>query len=578
MNLDRSSYPPAQATQRYELRCIRCKTVNDERATTTYCTECGSVLRIYYQDSVHGLTFPLQTLPPDPLRKRETELYKLEALSLRYKAELYGKMEFQNPTGCFKDRGSFIEVLKARELGAKAIALASTGNMAASVAAYAAVFKIPCYVFVPEITSEGKLAQAMIYGAHILKIKGDYSTCEALCRKVSARMGFYLAGDYVFREEGQKSASFEIALQQPFDFDYVLIPVGCGTNFGALHKGFMEAQASGLLHRIPHLVAVQPEQSSPVIEGLAKGAKIVKERVVTNAGAVAAADPIDFYKVLEGVQATKGMGLTVSENELLEALREMALTEGIFTEPACALPLAAVKKYPDHFTGKRCLLILTGTGLKDTGVVTRNALVSPVLPPDPEQILDFIASGYLDLQQERWGKPKDTSAKPLNLDREHRRLYEQYLEQINRKGKELTPYESEVLQQLVLQEQIGLSIPFKVLDYDIQVRKNSLVVASITFQLDDGAIIQHEASGVGPVDAVLRCAKRLTDLHLPLQLVYHRVEVLSPDSRSLVVVSMKLSYADQFVEVKAASPDTIEAALYAFIKGLAIALDSQKKV
>jgi threonine synthase len=271
----------------------------------------------------------------------------------------------------------------------------------------------------------------------------------------------------------------------------------------------------------------------------------------------------------------------------------MALTEGIFTEPACALPLAAVKKYPEHFSGRRCLFILTGTGLKDTGVVTRNALVSPVLNPDPEQILEFIASGYLALQQARWGKPKPEAADPSKLDQEHRRLYEQYLEQIKRKGKQLSEHESEVLQELVLQEQLDLELPVQVVDYDIQVRKNSLVQAFITFQLQDGSIVQQEATGVGPVDAVLRCAKRVTDTLLPLQLVHHSVEVLSGESHSLVVVSMKLRNLklqemkfqdmktpdeESFIEVKSASPDTIEAALHAFIKGLAIALHQQKKV
>ena len=565
------SWPIANASSEYQLRCMSCHQPNDERETTTYCTQCGGVLRVEYSKPISGLTYPLRELPPDPLRTRETEFKYLPALSARYGMECFAKMELQNPTGCFKDRGSYVEVLKARELGASAIALASTGNMAASVAAYAAVFDIPCYVFVPETTSEGKLAQAMIYGAHILKIKGDYSTCESLCRKVAADNGFYLAGDYVFREEGQKSAAFEIVAQQPTAMDFVMVPVGCGTNFGALWKGLTEAKTSGLIAHLPRMVAIQPEHSSPVVEGIAKRKKIIKERVTTNAGAVAAANPVDFDKVLDGVDASNGLALWVTEAEILDSLREMAITEGIFTEPACALPLAAAKRHPEHFKGKKCLFILTGTGLKDTGVVTRHALASPVLDNDLTQVNAFIRSGYLNAQREGWGKSRETLTVQLNMDTEHQLMYEQYLSRIERKGKQLTAKELEVLQTLVFNEQIGLKYPIEVIDYDVRMKKGGLVNAEMTLRTDQGEIIQPEATGAGPVDAILKCAKLATDAIIPLDVVNHNVEVLSPDSNSLVVVSLTLKGPDQEFVVKAASPDTIEAALNAFIKGVAIA-------
>ena len=133
----------------YTLRCISCNAVNDERKTSTYCTECGSVLTVDYHESRKEIQYPLNTLLPDPLKHDATTLRRLSRLSELYGADLYAKLELENPTGCFKDRGSFVEVQKALELGADAICLASTGNMAASVAAYACYFKIPCFVFVP---------------------------------------------------------------------------------------------------------------------------------------------------------------------------------------------------------------------------------------------------------------------------------------------------------------------------------------------------------------------------------------------------------------------------------------------
>ncbi|MEN9839935.1 MAG: threonine synthase [Bacteroidota bacterium] len=285
----------------YTLRCFVCDALNDERETSTYCTTCGNVLTVVYNEAVTGNHVPLKDPIPDPLRTRPTELKRLNTLSELYQADIWAKLEFQNPSGCFKDRGSFIEVRKAIELNADAICLASTGNMAASVAMFAGYYKLPCFVFVPDTTSEAKLAQATIFGANILRIKGDFSTCEHLCKEFAKSGNYYLAGDYVFREEGQKSFSFETIEQGGTDFDHVLIPVGCGTNYGAIHKGFEEAKVAGLIDRLPHLDAVQPEHASPVVEGIFKREKIIKKSVSTMATAVAASDPIDFYKVLSGI-------------------------------------------------------------------------------------------------------------------------------------------------------------------------------------------------------------------------------------------------------------------------------------
>lgn len=188
----------------YIVRCISCNTINNEKETSTYCTQCGSVLEVIYNEARKEIQLPLKEIQPDPLKTNPTSLKYLSRLSEMYGAELYAKLEFENPTGCFKDRGSYIEVLKAIELGADAICLASTGNMAASVAAYACYFKIPCFVFVPEKTPEAKLAQSTIYDATIIKIKGDFKTCEILCREFAKSGNYYLAGDYVFRQEGQK--------------------------------------------------------------------------------------------------------------------------------------------------------------------------------------------------------------------------------------------------------------------------------------------------------------------------------------------------------------------------------------
>ncbi len=563
----------ATATTGYQLKCVANGHINSEEETTTYCTQCDSVLRAYYDESSDDIQYPLEKLVPDPIKTHPSTLTKLDRLSETYGADLHAKLEFEHPTGCFKDRGSYIEVQKALELNADAICLASTGNMAASVAAYACYFKIPCFVFVPEKTSDAKIAQVTIFDANIIRIKGDFSTCEALCREFAKSGNYYLAGDYVFREEGQKSFAYELLDQDGDDFDYIFVPVGCGTNFGAIWKGFTELKEAGRIDKRPKMVAIQPEQSSPVVEGIFKKEKIIKKQVNTMAQSVAASDPVDFHKVLLGIEESDGMAYTVSEDEILQSLKEMAVEEGHFTEPACAIPLASFKNNLDKFKGKKCLFVLTGSGLKDTAVVAKHSHSSPVLSPDIDKVINYIDSGYIEMQKKSWGKAKDTFMANLKMDEGHQQLYNEYVSKINKKGKTLSNNEIEVLQSLVFNEDLDLTYPVEVLDYKVTMRKHGLVHAKVKLDIQAEDVIT-EAKGVGPIDAILTAMKSETDSIFPLEVSNHQVEIQSPDTDSLVVVTLTLSNNDQEWVSKGASPDTLEAVIQAFTKGLAIAMKS----
>lgn len=555
----------------YTLRCITCNHVNDERETSTYCTNCGSVLTVDYNEIRKEIQYPLENIVPDPLKTHNTALRPLSRLSEKYGADLYAKLEFENPTGCFKDRGSYVEVLKAIELGADAICLASTGNMAASVAAYACYFKIPCFVFVPERTPEVKLAQSTIYDATIIKIKGDFKQCELLCREFAKSGNYYLAGDYVFRQEGQKSFSYELLEQGPIDYDYIFVPVGAGTNFAAIFKGLKEMQAAGQIEHIPSFVAVQPEQSSPVVEGIFKKEKIIKDQVNTMADAVAVADPFDFYKVMEGIDETNGLAYTATENELLDSMKEMTIEEGFFTEPACAIPLACFKNNLNQFKGKKCLFVLTGTGLKSSQIVSKYSLSSPVLSPKLERIQQYIESGFPELQRKSWGQSREMIMGNVNMSEEHSRLYDEYVSGINKKGKTLKEEEIKALKSLVYNEDLDLVHPVEVLDYKLTMRMHGLVSAAVKLKLPNDEEIISLDQGVGPMDAVLTAIKAETDTFIPLEVKNHQVEILSPDTDSLVIVSLTLEKDDFTFTTKAASPDTIEALIQAFVKGLAVA-------
>jgi len=554
----------------YKMTCIMCGAENSEKKTSTYCTTCGGVLQIEYEESRSEIQYPLSSIVPDPLKNHPSALKHLNRLSKTYGAELYAKLEFEHPTGCFKDRGSYIEVQKALELEADAICLASTGNMAASVAAYACYFKIPCYVFVPEQTSEAKLAQATIYDAIIIRVQGDFTTCEALCREFAKSGNYYLAGDYVFREEGQKSFSYELIQQDDKPFDFVFIPVGCGTNFGAIYKGFREMYDAGTIEKIPKLVAVQPETSSPVVQGIFKREKIVLAQSNTMASSVATSNPIDFYKVLRAIDDTGGDALTVTEDEILESLREMATVEGHFTEPACALPLAAFKNNLEKFAGKRSLLVLTGSGLKDTKVVAKHSLTPPVLKPDLDHIQSYIHSGFVEIQQKSFGKSRDNLLANLKLGENQQELYRKHVERINKRGKTLHKNEMQYLQTMVLNEETDLESPVEVLDYKITMRKEELIEAGVMLKINGEEITSRE-KGVGPIDAIINAIKAESDKILPIEVVNHEVEILSPDTDSLVVVTLTFEKDGQTWRTKGASADTIEAVINAFEKGLAIA-------
>ncbi len=555
----------------YKVVCISCGQINDENKTSTYCTNCGDVLEVHYAMPLDQIQYPLKEFKPDPLKSNPTSLKFLSRLSEKYGADLYAKLEFENPTGCFKDRGSYIEVLKALELGRDAICLASTGNMAASVAAYACYFKIPCFVFVPEKTPEAKLSQSTIYDATIVKIKGDFKTCELLCREFAKSGNYYLAGDYVFRQEGQKSFSYELLEQGLTDFDYIFVPIGAGTNFAAIYKGYKEMLAAGLIKKIPSFVAVQPEQSSPVVEGIFKKEKIIADSVNTMADAVAVADPFDFYKVYEGIERTDGHAFTATEDELLSSMKEMAVEEGFFTEPACAIPLACFKNNTEVFKGKKCLFVLTGTGLKSAHIVAKYSLSSPVLDPKLERIKQYIDSGFSDLQRNSWGQSREMIMGNTAMSTEHARLYDEYISGFDKKGKTLKEEEIKALKSLIYQEDLDLEFPVNVLDYKLTMRKNSLVSAAVKLRLPNGEKIISLDQGVGPLDAVLTAIQAETDEFIPVEVINHQVEILSPDTDSLVICTLTLQKEDHTFTSKGASPDTIEALIQAFLKGLAIA-------
>jgi len=334
------------------------------------------------------------------LRESPTPLVKSKSLGKQLGVNLHFKMESKNPTGSFKDRGSAVDVSVAKEMKANGIVLASTGNMAASCSCYAAAAKIPCFVFVPEGVPMAKLAQVVAFGGKIVQVKGSYNDAARLAEAIAERMGFFLAGDYAFRVEGQKTAAFELMdqlfLKEP---DMVVVPIGCGTNIAAYAKGFNEYCQLGLTTKIPQLIGVQAEGASAVVNSFKEGRSTVipVENVNTVASAIAIGMPIDGIKALDAVYSTNGQAVTVSDMEILQAQYLLSTEEGLFVEGSSAATFAALIKMASQqdLMGKKIVCILTGDGLKDPSSILKAVAEPPTINPEEHEFLLLYEENYL---------------------------------------------------------------------------------------------------------------------------------------------------------------------------------------
>jgi threonine synthase len=291
--------------------------------------------------------------------------------------KLYVKNEGENPTGSFKDRGMTVALSKAQELGKSKVVCASTGNTAASLAAYSARAGLQCVVIVPEgKVAAGKMLQVMIHGAKIFQVSGDFDEAmRAVIELTERRKGFYLMNSLnPFRLEGQKTLAYEVCDQLGGKApDTLVLPVGNGGNISAIWKGFSEFHELGLTKTRPRMIGVQAVGAAPI----AKAVRRNQDRIqpVTNPRTIASAirigSPVNWAKVLPAIKESHGTAETVSDKEILGAQRDLASKEGIFVEPASAASIAGLRKSREAGRIDRSDLVVcvtTGHGLKDPSV------------------------------------------------------------------------------------------------------------------------------------------------------------------------------------------------------------------
>lgn len=325
------------------------------------------------------------------LHEGDTPLIFAPKLSEELDLEIYFKYEGLNPTGSFKDRGMVMAVAKAVEEGSHTIMCASTGNTSAAAAAYAARANLRCIVLIPNNNiALGKLAQAMIYGAEIIAIEGNFDQALTIVRDICEKNPITLVNSVnPYRLEGQKTAAFEICDSLGKAPDILAIPVGNAGNISAYWKGFKEYYEAGVIESKPRMFGFEAEGAAALV----KGEPI--EHPETLATAIRIGNPASWDLALNARDESDGHIDFVTDDEIVEAYRKLAASEGIFAEPASAASLAGVmkmRKLGRIPAGKQVVCVLTGNGLKDPNIALKSVGVEPVVVESTEEaVLNIIA-------------------------------------------------------------------------------------------------------------------------------------------------------------------------------------------
>lgn len=375
------------------LTCVKCgrEFSPDEVAYT--CSECGleGILDVKYDYDAIGRVLTRDSLaatrdnshwrylPLIPVGRREslpslrvgwTPLYDRSGLlGLR---SLFIKDDSANPTASLKDRASSVAVARALGERATAVAAASTGNAGSSLAGFAASEGIPCFIFVPVDAPSPKVAQLLVYGATVFAVEGSYDDAFDLAAEAIERYGWYNRSCAInpYLVEGKKTVAFEICEQLDFRApDRVFVPVGDGCIMSGVYKGFAEFAGLGLTDRVPELVGVQAEGCAPITRAFEGECELTPCEACTIADSIAAGHPRNWRKATKGIRASGGSMMTVTDDEILQAMAALGRETGLFAEPAGATAYAGLRKWVREGRlglEETIVVLMTGSGLKDT--------------------------------------------------------------------------------------------------------------------------------------------------------------------------------------------------------------------
>jgi len=333
-----------------------------------------------------------------PLQVGWTPLYHARRLGADLGLpHLFVKDDGRNPTASLKDRASAVGVVKARELGQNVITAASTGNAASSLAGLAASVGLKTYIFVPETIPQPKVAQLLIFGAHVIMVRGTYDQAYDLCLAASGEYGWYNRNTAYnpYLSEGKKTAVLEICEQLDWAApDRIFVSVGDGCIIGGLWKGLKDLLALGFIDHMPQLMGVQAEGSAALARAWQAGTEEVTPVIPhTLADSISVGQPRDAIKALRAVRETRGKYITVSDEEILEAMRVLARKAAVFGEPAGVTGFAGLHKLArqGHIDPhERIVVLVTGNGLKDVNSARQATGAPPVIDPTPQAFRELL--------------------------------------------------------------------------------------------------------------------------------------------------------------------------------------------
>ncbi|MBZ2166052.1 threonine synthase [Methanobacterium spitsbergense] len=381
------------------MKCITCGEEYDLGEIIYTCSKCGSTLEVICRPDVSRDIFecrkstmwkykefmPVNESKIVSLEEGGTPFCKCQKIGDKLGIDLYVKVEGSNPTGSFKDRGMSVGITKAVELGVDTVGCASTGNTSASLAAYAARAGKRCIVLLPSgKVALGKLAQAMFHGAEVISIKGNFDEALETVTSLALEGQLYLLNSInPFRLEGQKSIGFEVVDDLGWKSpDRIILPVGNAGNISAIWKGVSEFHEAGFIDDLPMMTGIQAEGAAPIANAVRKGKNSIEpvNNPETIATAIRIGAPVSAQKALRAIYDSNGIAETVTDDEILNAQKLLARTEGIGVEPASAASIAGLLKLVENGEvdkGEQVVCIVTGHLLKDPNTAI-NACTKPV--------------------------------------------------------------------------------------------------------------------------------------------------------------------------------------------------------
>ncbi|PKN00173.1 MAG: threonine synthase [Elusimicrobia bacterium HGW-Elusimicrobia-2] len=405
-------------------KCLRCGKEFSLKQARYQCPDCSGNLEAVYDyarigrkaDAVKNSAekgiyrylpfFPFaDTKLTPPLLVGGTPLVKSDRLSSKWGVELFFKDDTRNPSASFKDRAGAVALTVAREDGLDRISCASTGNAGSSLACLAASVGMGCIIFVPEKAPQAKIAQLLLFGAKVFAVQGTYDEAFDLCACVSTEIGCFnrSTGLNPWTREGKKTVSFEIAEDLGWEVpDYVFVPVGDGNIISGVWKGFRELFYAGFTQSIPKIVAVQSKNSDAVHKTLEKykGKDVSPEEIemiqvnaTTIADSISVDVPRDGLAAVRAVRETDGFSVEISDEAILEAIKEISSNTGLFPEPAGATAYAGLKKALEDRkvkAGSRIVCLVTGSGLKDVASALKAAGKPISVSTDKAETLEIL--------------------------------------------------------------------------------------------------------------------------------------------------------------------------------------------